>query len=359
MSRGSARGTQGGAEGSDGHSSPAGDHEPSDELREPEQTSEGTAQENGSSGESGGYRDAWWQRLVELAAVIAVPSALFYVLGLGALWVRLSSEYDLSGSDNAWFAASLVARPTAASLGAEVMLRGLFASSVAATISLAAAYGVLKVRRRGRSDRGVTGLPSLLPLIALLSCLLLFMVVFLALNREPLVPTFRVVGGLAVFYFFFFFLNWSLGTEYPALLRRTLAFYPRWLYSAIALLSVLCVGGSVLFPGEAHLPCLYRETSEGDVVDGEVLSPQRAEELEGYRTLEGGFLGHSEGHWYVFGEKSLKLEAIPDDGASRVLEGEFYFATTRIGPDGRPAGEPVTEENRKPGEAYTLSGECA
>ena len=74
--------------------------------------------------------------MVELAAVIAVPPTLFYVLGVGALWVQLSSEYDLPGNDNAWFAASLVARSTTAGLGVEVVLRA-FAAQASRTKMLA------------------------------------------------------------------------------------------------------------------------------------------------------------------------------------------------------------------------------
>jgi len=296
--------------------------------------------------------------LVELAAVIAVPPALFYVLGLGALWVQLSSEDGLAGNDNAWFAASLVARPTAAGLGVEVVLRGLFASSAVATAVLVVAYVVLRLFKQGRSDRWRPRLPHwLLPVIVGSLSSLLFIVVSVE-GRAPLVPTFRIVSGLAVLYFFTFFLSWSLGAETRAIIKRAFTFYPRWLYSVIAMLSVLCMGGSVLFPGEARLPCLYRETVEGDVIDGEVISAQRAEELRDIRILEGGFLGHSAGHWYVLDSEHLDLQAIPDDEASRALEGEFYVAHTRIGSEGRPVGEPVTEEGTRSGETYTLSGGC-
>lgn len=348
MPRGASQGSQ-------------GDHESSDELREPTQTAGDTARENGTPGGSAESRGAWWQRLVEFAAVIAVPPALFYILGLGALWVQLSSdEYDRPSNDNAWFAASLVARPTVAGLGAEVTLRGLAASSVIATVVLIVAYIVLRLLRTGGSESGVFKLlPLLLPFsTGPLGLLLFFVLTLPAEDGVPLVPKFRIVGGLAVLYVLVFFLDWSLGAEYRSVLRRAFAFYPRWLYSAIAILSVLCVGGSVLFPGEARLPCLYRVTSEGDVMDGEAISGQRAEALGDLRTLEGGFLGHSEGHWYVIEEEQLDLEAIPDDGASRILEGEFYVAYTKIGPDGRPVGIPVAEEDRMPEELYTLSGDC-
>lgn len=281
--------------------------------------------------------------------------ALFYVLGLGALWVQLASEYDLPGNDNAWFAASLVARPTAAGLGAEVLLRGLLFSMVVAALLLFVAYIVFKRREPNRQVLRLP--PMILPLSAAVLGLLLFIVTS-AEDRAPLVPTFRIVGGLVVLYFFSFFLYWILGGEARMYVGRAFAFYPRWLYSVIAVLAVLCMGGSVLFPGETRLSCLYRETAEGDVMDGGVISAQRAEELDDYRTLEGGFLGHSEGHWYVFDEENLQLKAIPDDEASRVIEGEFYVAYTRIGSEGKPVGDSVTEEETKSGVTYTLSGDC-
>lgn len=57
-------------------------------------------------------------------------------------------------------------------------------------------------------------------------------------------------------------------------------------------------------------------------------------------------------------DEHLQLKAIPDDGASRILDGEFYVAHTKIGSEGRPVGEPVIEEETKSGATYTLSGDC-
>jgi hypothetical protein len=290
--------------------------------------------------------------------VIAVPPALFYVLGLVALWVQLSSEYSFPGYDSAWFAASLVTRATAASLGAEIVFRGLFVASAAAAVLLLGAYIVLKLLRRGQSYSGVPRIPPLIIPLSVGSLSLLLFIAISADGRAPLVPTFRILGGLALLYFFLFFFYWILGGESRAFLKRGLNFYPGWLYSTIAMLSVLCMGASALFPEEPRLLCLYRETVEGDVVAGEVVSVQRAEELTDYRTLEGGFLGHSAGYWYVIGANNLDLQAIPDDGATRILKGEFYVAHTKIGPDGKPTGQPVTEEMTRSGETYTLSGGC-
>jgi hypothetical protein len=172
------------------------------------------------------------------------------------------------------------------------------------------------------------------------------------------VSNLRITGALFVGYLLPLYLLWRLGTEEREAVWKVFSFYPRVLYDLIALVTVLCVGASVLFPGEARLPCLWRETAEGDVVDGEVLSPQRAEELEESRTAEGGFLAHSEGHWYVFDTENLDLKAIPDDRAKRVVQGEFYVANYRMGPDGRPVGEPVTEDEQQPNEVYLVKGDC-
>lgn len=82
---------------------------------------------------------------------------------------------------------------------------------------------------------------------------LLLFIVTSAEDRAPLVPTFRIVGGLVVLHFFSFFLYWILGGEARMYVGRAFAFYPRWLYSVIAVLAVLCVGGSVLFPAREEL----------------------------------------------------------------------------------------------------------
>ncbi len=315
----------------------------------------------------GGFENAW-QRLIEVAAVLAAPPAVFYVAGLVALWVQLSNDDDLSFSlrdGDAWFAASLVARSTAVSLGAQVVLKGLVFALALATVLLSGAYVVLKFKRRSqdRSDSEIPALPAWgVPASTFLVGAMMFIAVS-AGDSTPIVFAVRISGALIVVYLLNLYLYWNLGGVARAIVTKPIAFYPKWLYNLIVVLAILCVGGSVLFPGQARLSCLYRETTQGDVMDGRVLSAKQAQKFEDYRTLEGGFLGHSEGYWYVFGEDHLQLEAIPDDGAKRILDGEFYAAHTRIGPDGKPEGEPMTEEQvqetSKPAKyGYELSGDC-
>lgn len=290
---------------------------------------------------------------MELAAFIAVPPALFYVLGFGALWVQLSNEYDGSGLYNTWYAASLVPRIVVAAYGASVIWKGLLVSLLTAFVLLLVAYWVL--RRRRTISRLIRLCVLLLPLsVAVFGGLL--WIAGTTEGNAPAVPTFRIVGGFLVVYFLLFYLFWSIGKEERSFVKEVFSFYPKTLYSVIAVASLLSIGASVLFPVDVGLPCLWRETAPEDVVNGEVLSPERAQELSDLRTLEGGFLAHSEGHWYVYDEKEIR--AIPDDEATRVIEGRFYVAYRKIGKKGDPVGEEVAEEDFKAGEFYTRTSSC-
>lgn len=297
-----------------------------------------------------------WRRLVEFAAFIAVPPALFYILGLGALWIQLSSEYDSSGLYNTWYAASLVPRSVAAGYGAGVIWRGIVISSGLAFLLLFVAY--LVIRSRGSDRIQLGGYPLWIPLILPMILATIALLLGAAGYSESIVrvPAFRLVGGILVAYFLWFYLFWSLGMEGRTFLKMVFSYYPKGLYNVIAVVSILCVGASVLFPGDGSLPCLWREPAQGDVVDGKVLSPERAEELKDFRTLEGGFLAHSEGYWYVFDEKEVR--AIPDDEATRIVEGKFYIAHKKIGEKAEPVGDEVAKQDFKAGETYTPVPSC-
>lgn len=76
----------------------------------------------------------WWRRLIEAAAIVAVPPAVFYVLGLVAFWISLASEHDSTELYAIWHAASLVPRTVVVGFGVEVVWRGLIAASLVATL---------------------------------------------------------------------------------------------------------------------------------------------------------------------------------------------------------------------------------
>lgn len=301
----------------------------------------------------------WWRRVVELAAFVAVPPALLYVLGLAAFYLGLSSEYDNAGLNATWYAASLVPKTAAAGYGVGVVWKGLIAASLAASVLLFVAYWPL--RWRASKSPHVGRYPYWLPILVPIGLLLVAGLLWIAGSTEGgtlLVSNLRISGALLVGYFLPLFLLWRVNAEERQLVRTVFAFYPRVLYEVVASVAIICVVASALFPGEARLPCLYRETVAGDVQDGEVLSPERAEELGDLRTLEGGFLTRSEGRWYVFDRETLDLKAIPDDEASRFLRGAFYIAYQKIDRNGKPVDLPVSEEERVPNETYILTGDC-
>jgi hypothetical protein len=90
---------------------------------------------------------------VEAAAIVAVPSALLYVLGVLAFWVRVASEYDRVSIGTTWYAASLVPRATAAASGIEVIARGFVYGAIASAAILFVAHAVVYARSR-KEDRG-------------------------------------------------------------------------------------------------------------------------------------------------------------------------------------------------------------
>lgn len=100
-----------------------------------------------ASGSSADGR-AWWRVLVEVAAVIAVPSALLYVLGMLAFWLRIANEYDRVNIGTTWYAASLVPRSTAAASGVEAIVRGFVGGSLLNFAVLFVVYVVLYARAK-------------------------------------------------------------------------------------------------------------------------------------------------------------------------------------------------------------------
>lgn len=323
-----------------------------------------TRKENVREPESNKPWGEWWRRLAELAAVIALPPAIFYILGLGALWVQLSTEYGGPRSDPTWLASSLVSRSIAMSLGVQVALRALFWSLVVAAVLL---FGLMLVacsrRLWRRYRRGSDYQSESISTIAVAALIAAGFSLTLWVGRRMIeevssIPTIRFYIVFLIIYFLLSYVSLSSFGGAGAFLKRVFASSPRWLYNTLALTSILIVGISVLFPGEPQLPCLWRQVSEGDVVDGEVLSAQEAEKMSRGRSLEGGFLGRSDGYWYVFDPTYQDLQAIPEDGARRFLAGEFNVSYFRIGQDGQPTGQPVTQEEMKSGEGYTARGNC-
>ncbi|MDQ3236034.1 MAG: hypothetical protein M3Q54_00675 [Actinomycetota bacterium] len=139
--------------------------------------------------------------------------------------------------------------------------------------------------------------------------------------------------------------------------KRVVGFYPISVYQIISIVAAMSVFISILFPREASLSCLWKEDSDGEVVEANVPNTQGPSEPIQW-TLQGGFLSKKDGTWYVFTE-SDRLQAIPDDQAFRIVEGEFSVKYSRIGRDGTPVGEPVAEEDMKSGTTYVAVEDCS
>lgn len=305
----------------------------------------------------------WWQVLVEVAAVIAVPSALLYVLGVLAFWLRLASEYDGVSIGTTWYAASLVPRSTAAASGIEAIARGFVYGALVSVLLLFVAYVVFYARARkgGHGERvRFLSAPLLVP-CSLLVAGLVSVVLNLFLSGGSgygLLFVLRV-GAVMI-------LILSAPVIYPLVLgteneRRSLwcvlRFYPRPVYFGIAAFLVVGVFASVLSPREASLSCLWKEDPKGEVFEANAVGTQSdAEPLQW--TLQGGFLSKSDGTWYVLTEAD-RLQALRNDDSTRVVGGDFSVRYLEVGVDGVSVSESVPEEDIKSRGTYVAVKHCS
>jgi hypothetical protein len=272
----------------------------------------------------------WWQRLVELAAFIAVPPTLAYAFGVGALWVQLTTAYSFSDAWTTWHAATMATKPVTAGLGVGVLLRAFSFSLLFGGVLLLVAWPfVRKTKKRCSSNENQRFWPSLLVPLLCLSLVLYFAIFSFPGDTFPIVPNLRVIGIPVLAYLLCLYVLWVLGPEERSLINRVFAYYPRPLYSIISFIAILLVVFFMLYPGELQLPCLTREISEGDVLDGEVLTAERAEELDAEITV-GRLIAHANGYWHVFDE-SGELTAIPNNDQARwTIEAPFGATSTDI-----------------------------
>lgn len=331
---------------------------------------EGDSQPNGERGAGGGTGDrtganvrAWWLVLVEVATVIAVPSALLYALGVLAFWLRLANEYDSVGLGTTWYAASLVPRGTAAASGMEAVALGIAYGAAAGVLTLFAVYVYLyaRARRGGSGVRvGLLSAPLLVPM-ALLVFALAWALLRLFLSEGHaygLLFMLRFVIGTILFLGLFLTYPLTLGYESDRRsLRFAFGFYPRPAYWGIAALSILGMVVAVLWPREASLPCLWKEDPEGEVSEANLPGTQGETDPLQW-TLQGEFLSKSDGTWYVLTEAD-RLQAIPDDDSQRLVDGDFSVRYQELGTDGAPTGEPVPEEAMKPLRPYVAVKNCS
>lgn len=113
--------------------------------------------------------------MIEIATVIAVPSALLYALGVVVFWLRIANEYDRMSIGTTWYAASLVPRGTAAASGIEVILRGAMYGVLASFTVFFIAHTITYFETKGNQEQNAKffSAPLLVPLQFLLAGLLL------------------------------------------------------------------------------------------------------------------------------------------------------------------------------------------
>lgn len=301
--------------------------------------------------------------MVEVAAVIAVPSALLYVLGVLTFWLRLASEYDRVSIGTTWYAASLVPRSTAAASGIEVIGRGFVYGALASVAVLFLSHVVVYVRaKREGCGEGVRffSAPLLIPSLFLTAGMVSVLLNLLLSGGSGygLLFNLRVVAVMTLILSLSVLYPLVFGTENESSsLRSLLRFYPRPVYRAITAVLIVSVFASILLPREASLSCLWKEDPKGEVFEANAVDTQSAAEPLQW-TLQGGFLSRSDGAWYVLTEAD-RLQAIPDDQSTRVVGGDFSVRYLEVGGKGRPVGEPVPEEDMKSWGTYVAVKHCS
>lgn len=334
-------------------------HADEDDFRTTGEVGEGTGPGDRAKADS----RAWWRVLVEVATVIAVPSALLYVLGVLAFWLRIANEYDRVSIGTTWYAASLVPRSTAAASGMEAIGRGFVYGALASVLLLIATFLVLyrRARKGERRERvGFLSAPLIVPL-SLLVAGLVSVVLNLFLSGGSgygLLFVLRVVAVMVLLLILPMVYPLAFGTESERNpLRSAFRFYPRPVYWGIAAFLVVGVFASVLWPREASLSCLWKEDPKGEVFEANAAGTQSdAEPLQW--TLQGGFLAKKDGTWYVLTEAD-RLQAIPDDDSTRVVGGDFSVRYQEVGSDGALVGEPVLKEDMKSQGTYVAVKHCS
>lgn len=307
-------------------------------------------------------RRGWWQMLIEISAFIAIPSVLLYVLGVVSFWLRIANEYDSISLSTTWYAASLVPRSSAAASGIEVIFRGLVYGTIIASGFLLLTHVIAYVRanRSGLLTRRFFSSSLLLPFWLFLSGLMMITLIRL-LNEN---------GSYAILYTFRLYALWFFLALAPPILaiafgdqegktvfEEMVFSYPKSVYQVIPIIVVASMLVSILFPRESSLPCLWKEDTDGEVIEANVPNTQSSSEPVEW-TLQGGFLSKNEGTWYVLTEAD-RLQAIPDDQSIRIVSGEFSVRYSRIGAEGLPAGESVAEKDMESGEAYVAVENCS
>lgn len=280
---------------------------------------------------------AWWQRFIELSALIAVPPTLAYALGVVALWVQLSVHSSSEGEWSPWYGATMAYKPVAAGIGFNILLRAFSLTLVIGGALLLIGYLFVRLLKKRRpSDERLTDFMALIiPLTIPLSCILvggLLAILGFPNQSVPKVPNLPTVGIPILMYLLSFYLLWVLNPEQRSLVKSMITYYPKALYGAIPVVGiVLVVAILTLFPGPLQLPCLTRHMTAGESVGEDVVLPKEKAEEPGFQIAEGRLLANAEGYWWVI-DKNGRFTAIPRDSRYRMEVEE-------------PFGEPVSRSD--------------
>ncbi len=297
-----------------------------------------------------------------MAAVIALLSALLYVFGICAFWLQIVREYDGIGPGTLRYAASLVPRNAAAASGIGVIVRGAAYGTIVASVIFAVHWVIVYLRPRFADSQSVSSgfMPLFVPLCSLTIGLLLLLAEW-NVSSETSYGTVFNLRALAIVLFVLCLpsiILWILGipgsrSSFLALWR----FYPAFVRRVITVVVIASIASTILLPENPAFDCLYKEDESGEISEANVIGTQE-DDSGPLWTLQGGFVAKREGTWYVLTDAD-RLEAIPDDGSSRVIGGEYSTKYQRIDREGKLVEEPVTQGAMEERQSYVAVKTCS
>lgn len=259
---------------------------------------------------------AWWRRLVDLGAFIALPPAAAYVLGLIAFWMQLSVAYTFSEAWTTWYATILAPKLLIVGVGVAVLGRAISLTIALAWILLVIAkYRTAKDKRPDwQADPKTAVVYKMTPIIMFTLALDLVLVTFLS---DPFNTDFGLrflLIPVVVLYLLFAYFLFRQGAGFDSI-KTACAHFPRWSFEAPLVAFLLLLVVFTFYPTDVSTPCLTTRTYE---------EPAAAQDNSFPITREGRLIAHTDGYWYVFSETG-DLVAIPDaERDSMEISGAVY-----------------------------------
>ncbi len=229
-----------------------------------------------------------WRRVVELAALISVPPALLYAVGLCTLWIQISQTYWSLNLTTAWYAASLAPKSVALGQGVRAFWAILPVSFLLSFLVMLFVYVYNRFYQKDPTFRGKEPVTFLLGMFTIALLAISFLLTDYSL---ALLQLLRFLVGFLAFYSLWFLAFRHVGQH------RSLTPYPAGMYQLLRYILIGSLLIAVLWPGNLQLPYLVRGLNETGGPYKEDYSPM--DDAIEFRITEGRLLTVSGGYWHV------------------------------------------------------------